>query len=66
MLLNVVGRTVRVSQDNVIQASIIAPNAKGKSQRRTEFTGCVCADQNSSDENVSLTCPASSSGAVVD
>lgn len=66
MLLNVVGRTVRFSQDNVIQASIIAPNAKVKFQRRTDFTGCFCADQNSSDKTVTLTCPASPSGAFLD
>jgi len=66
ILLNVVGRTVRFSQDNIIQASIIAPNAKVKFQRRTTFTGCFCADANASDKTVALICPSSPSGAFLD
>jgi hypothetical protein len=51
------GRTVRISQDGLANAEIIAPFAKGSFGRDAEFVGCFCMDTAKSDKHITLFCP---------
>jgi hypothetical protein len=51
------GKRVRISQDALAIAEIIAPFAKGSFGRDAEFQGCFCVDMAKSDKHITLFCP---------
>lgn len=56
LLLNVAGRVVRISQSAVVNAAILAPDAKVKIQRDGTLLGCYCARASTTDKHVTLIC----------
>jgi hypothetical protein len=50
------GGLVRISQANVVEAVITAPNAKLRIQRSGELYGCFCADELRTDKNILMEC----------
>ena len=56
VVMNVAGKLVRISQADVVEAIITAPNAKIKIQRAGQVYGCSCSDTLRTDKNVLLEC----------
>jgi hypothetical protein len=56
VVLNIGGSLVRISQADVVEAIITAPNAKIRIQRAGELYGCFCADELRTDKNVLMEC----------
>jgi hypothetical protein len=56
IVLNIGGSLVRISQADVVEAIITAPNAKVRIQRSGELHGCFCSDELRTDKNVLLEC----------
>jgi hypothetical protein len=51
------GTKVRISQNGVAIAKIIAPFARGSFGRDARFEGCFCMEQSKSDKHITLLCP---------
>ncbi|HWP67333.1 MAG TPA: hypothetical protein VNO26_15660 [Candidatus Limnocylindria bacterium] len=56
LVLNVGGSLVRLSQADVVEAAITAPNAKLRIQRAGALYGCFCSAELTTDKNVRLEC----------
>ncbi len=56
VVLNVQGRTVRLSQNAVANAAVVAPDARISFGRNASLFGCFCTDRAKSDKRISLIC----------
>jgi hypothetical protein len=54
--INILGRSVRVSQGATLRAAIVAPNAKFTFGRDSIFQGCFCSDQAKTDKHITVGC----------
>jgi hypothetical protein len=55
--LNVLGKSVRVGQNSVVQAFVSAPNAQFRLGRSSLFQGSFCVDTLRNDKHITLECP---------
>lgn len=58
ILVNVAGRSVRVSASAVANAVFVAPNANMSFGRGARLVGCFCTHRAKSDKGITLQCPA--------
>jgi hypothetical protein len=59
VLVNVAGRSIRLSQYAVGNAAFVGPNARMTFGRSAYLLGCFCTDRAGTDKNVSMACPTS-------
>jgi hypothetical protein len=57
ILVNVAGRSVRVSDGSVATAAFVAPNARITFGRGAKLFGCFCAGRANTDKRINLDCP---------
>jgi hypothetical protein len=55
-VIDMAGRTVRVSQGATLQAAVIAPNGVFTFGRDSALQGCFCGSPAKTDEHMTLTC----------
>ena len=57
VLINVAGRSIRVSQGAVANAGFVGPSARISFGRDALLLGCFCTDKSKSDKHITLACP---------
>jgi hypothetical protein len=57
VMVNVAGRSIRVSQGAVANAGFVGPAARISFGRDSLLLGCFCTDKSKSDKHITLACP---------